>query len=472
MIRRAYWLGGWAIAAGVSATANGQISQPVQPPGLSEPSQPAPIPGLGGVAPPPPATEPEPVAPTAAARPPRLATPGQILRPPPVTSYVRSVADELRPEWDPLGIPLGPWLVYPSVGIEALAKTNVRATPGNRQSDVAAVATAGLAAETDWGRHYIGAEGYYRRTEWASLEDESRSEFGAVARLRYDISAISNLNAIAQYDRVTQLREDINTPDNARIPPQFDRMRGNLSYQRDNGLTLIDADLTIDRRVYRRTRAFNGDFINQNTRDFTRYQGSLRLGYAVSGSTSLIVAATINKRVFDRLSGIINRGSKGGTLEAGVLFRPSTLLSAEIRAGYLTQAFRSSRLNDASGLSLNANIVWNALPRTSFRLEAARKVSESSSAVVQSQILTSGTFGIDREILPNLIATAEANYEHTNYVGIGRQSSLYSAALKGRYLMSRLTAVTFSVEHIRRTATVPADRFSGQQARIGIRFTL
>ncbi|RYD98227.1 MAG: hypothetical protein EOP61_15805 [Sphingomonadales bacterium] len=123
-------------------------------------------------------------------------------------------------------------------------------------------------------------------------------------------------------------------------------------------------------------------------------------------------------------------------------------------------------------MSLTANIVWNALPRTSFRLEAARKVSESSASTVQSQIVTTGTFGIDREILPNLIATVEANYEHTEYIGSPRKATLYGAAIKGRYLMSRLTAVTFSIEHVRRTATVPSDRFSGQQARIGVRFTL
>ena len=462
-------LGGWVVAAGMSAAAHGQMPQPGTIPDLGA-SQPPRLPDLGGTAQgaPTPATQP-----VTTTRPRPLAPPGQILRPPPpIGSYVRSVADEPRPEWDPLGVPVGALLIYPSLGIEALGKTNVRATENGRRSDVAAVATAGLAAESNWGRHYVGTEGYYRRTEWATLEDESRSEFGALARLRYDITAISNLSAVAQFDRLTQPREDINAPDNARIPAQIDRMRGNISYQRDNGLTLVDADITVDRRTYRSTVSFNGNRIDQSARDFTRYQGSLRVGYAVSGSASLIVAGSLNKRVFDRLSDGINRSSSGGTLEAGLLFRPSDLLSAEVRAGYLMQNFRSPQLNDAKGLSLTANVVWNALPRTSFRLEATRRVSESSSSVVQSQILTRGTFGIDREILPNLIATVEANYEHINYIGIDRDASLYSAALKGRYLMSRLTSVTFSVEHVRRTATVSADRFSGQQARIGIRFTL
>ena len=455
MRKGAIYLGSWLILATIAMAARAQILQP----------QPAPVAG----------TESEPVPSTAEDRafhPATVIAAGQIVRPQPVGSQVRSVADDPRPEWDPLGIPLATLLVYPSVGIEALGSTNVRATEHARKSDIAAVATADLAAETDWGRHYLGSEVYYRRTQWASLGDESRSEFGAMLRGRYDISAVSNLNAVAQYDRLTQPREDINAPDTARVPAQFDRLRGNLSYQSDNSLVLIDADLTIDRRVYRDTVDFSGGIIDQHARDFTRYQGSLKLGYAVSGSTSLLVAGTLNDRVYDQLSGGINRGSRGGTIEGGVLFRPSTLLSAEIRAGYLFQKAKSASLNNAHGLSLNANIVWNILPRTSFRLEAARKVSESSSAVIQSQISTTGTIGVDREILPNLIATAEANVERTSYIGIGRHATLTSAGIKGRYLMSRLTAVTFSVEHVRRTATLPGDRFSGQEARIGIRFTL
>lgn len=402
-----------------------------------------------------------------------LAAQSMILRPPPVGASVQSVADLPRPEWEPLGIPLGPLLLHPSIEIGTLGKTNVRATETGKLSDVAAVVTGGLAAETDWGRHYLGTEGYYRRTEWASIADEGRSEFGAMMRGRYDIAATANINAIVQFDRLTQPREDINAPDNARTPAQFDRYRGNLSYQFDNGLTLVDADVTVDRRIYRPTLAFNGDIIGgQKTRDFTRYQGSLKLGYAVSGSVSLLLAGSINQRDYDRRTGTISRGSTGGTIEAGLLWRPSTLLSAEIRAGYLTQRFKSSRLNDAEGLSLNATLVWNALPLTSFRLEAARKVSESSSAVVQSQLSTRAAFGIDREVLPNVILTAEADYERLKYIGISRQSTQRSVGIKGRYLLSRLTSVSFSVQHVKRTATLPVDRFSGQQASLGIRFTL
>lgn len=397
----------------------------------------------------------------------------QILRPPPVAAEVRSVADEPRPEWDPLGIPLGTFLLHPSVEIGAVGKTNVRATDTDKKSDVAAVGTAGVGLESDWARHYLGAEAYATRTQYASLDDESRTEFGAQVDARYDLDAVSRISWLGQYDRLTQPRDDINSPDNARTPAQVDRLRGNLSYQFDNALTLLDVDLTVDRRVYRNTRAFNGALIDQHERDFTRYQASAKAGYAVSGSLSLIVAGSANKRKFDQLTtGGINRGSSGGTVETGFLFRPSTLLSAEVRAGYLFQNFKTPQLNDARGLSLNTRVVWNALPRTSFRLEAARKVSESSASTIQSQIATTAKLGVDREILPNLILTAEAAYERTKFIGIGRKAEEWSAGIKGRYLMSRLTAVTFSVQHAKRTATLQSDRFSGQQAMIGIRFTL
>lgn len=477
MKKGALLLSGCATALILCSAASAQVTQSPALPGPPQPVQPPPL--IPEAPPPIAAGQPTPIEERETLPATRVPTnrstifwQGQIARPQAVTAGTRSVADDPRPEWDPLGIPVGALLVYPSVGVEGLYKTNVRATRIDKIDDVAAVATAALAAQTNWGRHLLAAEGYFRRTEFARLEDEGRSEYGAVARARYDISAVSSLHAIAQYDRLTQAREDINSPVTALRPAQVDRIRGNLSYQRDNGLTLLDADVTVDRRVYRNTVSFTGALLDQHDRDFTRYQASLRFGYAISGSTSLVAATSLNKRDFDELRGTLDRSSKGGTIEAGVLWRPSSLLSAEVRAGYLFQRFKSPRLEDASGLSLTASAVWNALPLTSFRLEVARKISEAASPGVEGQILTVGTFGIDREILPNLIASAEANYERTKFIGIPRKSELFSAGIKGRYMMSRLTVVTFSIEHVRRTATIRSDRFSGQQARLGVRFTL
>jgi hypothetical protein len=398
-----------------------------------------------------------------------LATPTQAQ----ITTDVVSVADQPRPEWAPLGIALGPWTAFPSIELGALGATNVRATEADRRPDLAAIATADLKLQSNWGRHAMSGESYVRRSQYASLGRESRTDYGAKAIARYDISATSNLSWVGSYDRATEPREELNAPGDARRPAQYDQLRGNLTYARDNDLVQIEARALVDRRSYRSYTSFAGLRTSQAERDFTRYQGSLKLGYALSGSLSAIVAGSVNKRVFDqRSAGGINRGSRGGTIEGGLLWRPNDNISVEARAGYLVQRFRDPRLNDAKGLSLNAKAIWNMIPRTSFRLEAARRVSESSAPTVEGQLVTTVKAGVDREILPNVVVTAEGSYDRITYVGIPRKATEYRAELRAAYLLSRLTSMTVSVQHLKRSATIRSDRFSGQRALVGVKFSL
>lgn len=390
-----------------------------------------------------------------------------------LTTDVVSVADQPRPEWAPLGITMGPWTAFPSLELGAAGATNVRATENNRKSDVGAVATADLLLQSNWGRHALSGETYVKRSQYASLTGESRTDYGARAIARYDISATSNLGWVGSYDRLTEPREEINSPGDARSPAQYDQLRGQLTYARDNNLVQIEARALVDRRTYRPYTSLAGLRTGQGERDFTRYQGSLKMGYALSGSLSAIVAGSVNKRVFDQQSaGGINRGSRGGTIEGGVLWRPNQHVSVEARAGWLVQRFRDPRLNDARGLSLNAKAIWNMIPRTSFRLEAARRVSESSAPTVQGQLLTTVKAGVDHEIVPNVVVTAEGAFDRIKYIGIPRKATEYRAELRASYLLSRLTSMSVSIQHVKRSATIPSDRFSGQRALVGIKFSL
>ncbi|MCZ4343101.1 outer membrane beta-barrel protein [Sphingomonadaceae bacterium G21617-S1] len=390
-----------------------------------------------------------------------------------LTSDVISIADQPRPEWAPRGIGLGSWIALPSVELGALATTNVRAGDRGARADIAATATADLLLKSDWGRHALSGEAHVRRSRYASFDREGRTEYGAKGIARYDISATDTLGWVGSYDRLAEPREEINAPGDARRPALYDQLRGTLTYARDTNLVQIEARALVDRRHYRAYTSFAGRQVSQAERDFTRYQGSLKLGYALSGSLSAIVAGSFNKRQFDQRSGGgVNRNSRGGTIEGGFLWRPNEHVSIEGRAGYLVQRFKDARLNDAKGLSLNARAIWNVIPRTSFRLEAARRVSESSAPTVEGQLVTTVKAGIDREILPNVVLTAEGSCDRISYIGIPRRATEYRAELRGTYLLSRLTSMTASLQHVQRSATIASDRFSGQRALIGIKFSL
>ena len=390
-----------------------------------------------------------------------------------LTTEVTSVADQKRPEWAPLGIAMGPWTAFPSLELGALGTTNARATPGPGKSDLAAVATADLLLQSDWGRHALSAETYVKRSRYASLGQEGRTDYGAKATARYDLSATSSIGWTGYYGRLTEAREEINAPGDARSPAQFDQLRGELTYARDNDLVQIEARALLDRRAYRSYTSFAGLRIDQGGRDFTRYQGSLKVGYALSGSLSAIVAGSVNRRVFDqRSAGGLDRGSKGGTIEGGLLWRPNEHVSIEARGGWLIQRFKDPRLNDAKGLSLNARAIWNMIPRTSFRLEAARRISESSAPTVESQLVTTVKAGIDRELLPNVVLTAEGAYDRIDYTGVRRRATEYRAELRASYLLSRLTSMSASIQHVKRSATIASDRFTGQRALLAIKFSL
>ncbi|MBK8209463.1 MAG: outer membrane beta-barrel protein [Rhodospirillales bacterium] len=84
---------------------------------------------------------------------------GPLVRTGPEATAVRgeTVATRARPELDPLGVRLGTFLVYPSIGLQGTWNDNVFAVNSTKdaKSDFVADITPGVAVESDWANHAL-----------------------------------------------------------------------------------------------------------------------------------------------------------------------------------------------------------------------------------------------------------------------------------------------------------------------------
>ncbi len=384
---------------------------------------------------------------------------------------VVGIAEQARPDYAPIGVPLGSFLLLPSLAVDLRGDDNVRATQTDRRSDVILLTEPRLLLRSDWGRHALTLDGYLRDRRYARLGREQRTDFGASAAARADLRSQEVLGLDLGADRLTQPRDDINAVDAAARPVRFTRLRGSLSYASRGPLMAVEADIGAERRDYADAATRDGSIIDQDYRDVTRVEGDLAVSRRISGGLGLVGAMSVNVRDYARHKDAVDRTSRGGRVEAGVRYVDEGWLDAELRVGYLVQSYRSPLIRNVDGFSLAARVRWNLRPDMTLRADAVRRVEESASPRGSGLLRTGVEAGLDYELVHNIVASAEVDYVGYRYAGTMRRADERAERLSIRYLLSRLTSMRASIEHVDRSATFTGDRYHATRVSAGIVLT-
>src|SRR5262245_16215945 len=73
---------------------------------------------------------------------------------------LKSVFQRPRPDYDPNGLRLGGFLLYPELSVQSVYDSNVFADENHTHDDVIFTATPAFRLQSDWNVHMLGAEGF------------------------------------------------------------------------------------------------------------------------------------------------------------------------------------------------------------------------------------------------------------------------------------------------------------------------
>lgn len=347
-----------------------------------------------------------------------------------------TVLTRRRPEYDPIGVRMGGFMLYPELGLQQSYNSNIFATSSNEQSDFITSVEPSLDLRSNWNNHALNLHADSQVVSYWDNDDENYTDYTLSADGRIDVLRDLRLFAGAGY----QIRhEPRSSPDNqgGTEPTEYSVTGANLGAEKDFNRLSFRLDGKTERYEYDNVRTSAGTVIDQSGRDRDQHEIGLRTSYEIAPLRKVYLITNVNTRDYDTLTGGFNRDSDGYLVGAGTQYDLTGLVFLDAYAGYRSQDYSDSRLREMSGWASGIKVTWNVTPLTTVTGTLDRDIQETTQANASGYFQTKAELRVDHELLRNLILTASLGYQNDDFQGISRDDDYTLAGLGAKYLINR-----------------------------------
>jgi hypothetical protein len=355
-----------------------------------------------------------------------------------------NVRNRPRPEYDPLGVRLGSFVVRPSLRLDTAIDDNIIASGVRQESDVIFRTTAQVDARSDWGRHGLNGLALIDDRRYLENPDESYLNWRAQGTGRYDITRFQHVDLTLGAARINQERDDPDDFGSVKPIGIDERFAGAGYFVRHNRLSLrFDAllnQLRYDDAEVRNTATGGISTTSQAFRDRDLYVLSAVGSYELGPLRRLLVVGRTNVRDYvsePGTPGTFTRDSKGFELLGGIDADYDGVFSYRLLVGYLRQEYDAPNLPTASAPTGEAQLLWNPTTLTTVTFRAERRVEETIRNNASSYLRTIGTVRVDHEYSRNIILDASAIYRLDEFEGISRDDKTAFFTLGATWLVNQ-----------------------------------
>jgi hypothetical protein len=400
---------------------------------------------------------------------------GRLAEPVPATVLPRgdTVGTRARPEYDPLGIRTGAFLIFPQIAVDGVYNDNIFATNNKKQDDIIVVVRPEVSIESNWARHAFAVAGGGEFAFYTQNGREDYQDWFAATDGRIDVS-----RDVAFYlgGGAARRHEPRGSPDaetDAKEPTVYYEYNAFGRYDHTFDRLDLTVDALFDRLDYTNTPASEGPHIDNNDRDRNVYSTPIRLGYEMSPGYEAFVRVAPNIRRYDETPDLDgqDRDSWGYQATGGLAVDFGGITFGEIYGGYMQQFYSDSDLDNVATPTFGGSITWNATTLTTVILAGERSVLETTAAGASSYISTAGELTVDHELLRNVILSAGGSVTNNDYQGISRTDWYYGGNARVRYLLNRNLYLSAGYTYRHRNSDA-ADDFTQNLIRIGLQTQL
>lgn len=363
-----------------------------------------------------------------------------------------TVRERARPEYDPIGVRLGGFFLYPEFTVSELYRDNIFYTEDNAESDFITVLSPSARLASNWSRHELTLSASVDQGLYADNSDENYLDASFAADGRLDVQQDLALTGGASAAR---LHEERSSPDQAGAaePVTYWRYGADAGVAKSFNRLRTSAGVGVDVYRYDSVDAVGGGVFTSDDRDRRETEGRFQIGYALSSRIEPYVRATANQRRYAD-DGAVNRDSDGWEGVVGAAFDLGGVTTGEVYAGYLEQTYDDPSLGKISGPSFGGALTWNPTGLTTVELSLDRTVAETTLSGASGALRTGGSASIDHELRRNVIVGAEASYAVVDYESIQREDDTASGGLDLTYLFTRNFSARAGYQYERRRSSV------------------
>lgn len=384
------------------------------------------------------------------------ATPQEQMETQPEPGERDTVTSRPRPEYDPLGVRLGGFFLYPKAELSEAYRDNIYYSDGNEESDFITVLSPSLLLKSNWNNHALNFFAGADIGRYIDNSDENYEDFRAGFDGRVDIDRSANVTGGFQFAEKHESRSSPDSPSSAAEPATYAEYGPQVAItKRFNRLSMrLGGDLAV--LDFDDVTANNGSILNQDDRDRMETEGSFRLGYEIMPQYEAFVRTAVNDRDYDDSvdDNNVNRDSQGWEVMGGVALDLGGVTYGNVFVGYMSQDFDDPTLQSVNGIGFGGDITWNPTQLTTAKFAIARTVEETTLSGAAGALSTQFRAGVDHELLRNVILSANAEYENNDYEGISRDDDIISVGGGGDYLLNRHVRLRLNYTYQTRDSSV------------------
>ncbi len=358
-------------------------------------------------------------------------------------AYAQSVADtsvraRSRAEYDALGVRTGAFIISPQVVLGAQYNDNVLAADETQEVEDTVLSVApSVGVRSTWSRHLVSAQASLDSNFHQDLSSEDRTNYSLSGEGRLDVTRALTVGLGGLYQENTESRDGaVQNLGAELVEYSLARINGSVGYTFNRvNLTGSLTSTIFDYEDSSTGLAAPNDVSDQDYRDLDEVVASLRGGYALSPSLSLVAQASANQREYD-----VNpiEDSSGQEYLFGVNAALTNLMRGEFTIGYFRQEPDAASQGVSDGLALRTNIEYFLTPITTITLNASRQNTDDRTSS-GSAVVTSVSLRLDHELRRNVIWDTTLSGQERDSEGEDRVDEVLEASAGVTYLMNRNT---------------------------------
>lgn len=385
------------------------------------------------------------------------------------------VAERSRPDFDPRGLRLGGFLLFPSVTVGMLATDNIFASNTGEESDIALTISPQAELRSQWSRHQLNAAIGVNIAQFNDFDTENYEDFFANVGGRLDITRSSQVISGLNYNQGHESRgtADANVNINQDVTT-LESFGGYLGYIHNFNRVTVRAIGSIGSTDFDddtgQDAAGNPVTINNDDRDRVRTELLLRGDYAVSPGLAVFVAGRYADIDFDSAvdDNGVNRDYSQIELQLGASTEITSLITGEAFIGFTDASFDDPGLEDASAFSFGAAGNWNVTRLTSIGLQARRDIVPTSTIGSSSNLNTTFALTADHELRRNVILNAGVDLTIDEFESTNDVDTTVSPSVGFTYLLNRNLSVQGAYRHTNRSSDINTREYSANIFTLGI----
>ncbi len=357
-----------------------------------------------------------------------------------------AVLDRQPVNYMPLGVPIGSFVLFPTLKLETGYDSNITAANNNEKESWLFTVRPAFDLQSDWVRHFLAFDGYFESTSYARYSNADYENYAAGARGRIDVTSDFNIGGYARYAHLNELPGDDETNvNNLGDPLPYEQVTAGVSF--DKQFNRMWATGGFDFRYRDFDDWLNGQPSDQSYRDGSDYKFAGRVGYELSPLTSLFVGGSY--QWFDMQDSDYNASEY--KVITGVQIEPSRLTRGEAFIGYYDWASENGYLSGSSGLTFGANLQWFVSPLLTATFTAGQQVLTSNYefAGVTGSAVVSSSAGVrlDYEFRRNIVVSGWLYYLNQDYDEFPRVDNQYVIGAELRYSINRFATAKINYSY-------------------------